>query len=145
MIGSITGSGRHSVVVDLAHYRACRRHSSLDRLKKDHEFYVAFATYLRKRAGRAGIDPDGLKRLGVAFDLRRVKLVSSLRSMLDEQYLVNDATIALGLVEHLDEVLALPTSRGPSAKTTAYQLAHALDEVATALETRLSSAHATRR
>jgi hypothetical protein len=140
-----TRAGRQAVVVDLEYYRNRKALRSRDRRKSDEVFLVAFAAYLRKRAGHAGTDPDGLKRLAVAVDLRRVRLVNTLTSMLGERYLIDSATIALGLAEHLDDLLTPRTDQASSASATAYQLAHALDAVAAELEIRRSSAHVTRR
>jgi hypothetical protein len=144
VISSTNRAANQAVIVDLAYYRSCKKFSSNDHWRRDREFCVTFASYLRKRAGRVETDPDGLKRLAVAFDLRRVKLINSLTSMLDEQYLIDRANIALGLAEHLDDVLTIPTDQESSARATAYQLAHALDAVAAELQARLSSAHVTR-
>jgi hypothetical protein len=144
MNSSAVQVGRHAVVIDLACYRNRKKfHSEGDR-KGDQQFCIGLAAYLRRRAERAEIDPDGPKRLAIAFDLRRVTLINSLTSMLDEACLVNHATVALSLAEQLNDALTIPTGRAPSARATAYQLAHALDAVAVALETRLSSAPATR-
>ena len=131
------------VVVDLAHYRRGKTSPSMDQWKDDWKFCVTFAAYLRKRAGSVEVDPDGLKRLAVTFDLRRPQLMSSLRSMLNEQYLIQHATIATVLAERLEDSLAIPVERTSSASVvaTAYQLARALDAVAAALDVKLPSAH----
>jgi hypothetical protein len=134
-----------SSVVSLASYRSGRKSRYNDAWKRDQEFCAALAVCLRKRAGWAEIDPDGPKRLAVAFDLRRINLVNSLLSMLDEQYLIYHASFALDLARQLDDVLTTSPDQAASARATAYQLAYALDAVVEALEMRRSSAHATRR
>jgi hypothetical protein len=131
-------------ILDLADYRR-RRKLPLNQWKSDKEFFVAFAAYLRNRAGKVGVDPDGLKRLAVAFDLRNVKLINSLTPMLNEQYLLDSAAAALSLVERLDDALTISTEQASSAKATAYQLAYSLDVIAAALEIKPSSTHVTRR
>jgi hypothetical protein len=144
-MNSTTRTGWQAVVVDLEHYRSSKALCSSDHRKSDGVFLVTFAAYLRKRAGRARTDPDGLKRLAVAFDLRRVRLVDTLTSMLGEPYLIDCATIALNLAELLADLLAPCTDQASSASATAYQLARSLDAVAAALEIRRPSAHVTRR
>ena len=144
-MSSTTRRGRLATVVDLEYYRNHKALCSRDHWKSDRVFLLAFAAYLRKRAGRAETDPDGVKRLAVAFDLRRVRLINTLTTMLGERYLIDSATIALGLAEHLDDLLAPCSDRASSASATAYQLAHALDAVAATLETRRSPADVTRR
>jgi hypothetical protein len=140
----MTQASHTATVVDLADYRRRRKPSLNDQWKSDQAFFAAFAAYLRKRAERVDIDPDGLRRLAVAFDLRSVKLTSSLMSMQNEQYLLDSATTALSLVERLDDALTISTEQVASVKATAYQLAHSLDVIAEALEIKLSSTHVRR-
>jgi hypothetical protein len=139
MISSTAGIGQGAHVIDLAYYRRRKTSLSMDQWSSDQEFFVTFAAYLRKRAGSVEVDSDGLERLAVAFDLRRIKLTSSLRSMLNEQYLTEQASAALDLAERLEDVLTFPTDRTSSVSTAAYQLAHALDMMAATLCTILPS------
>src|SRR5690349_18940065 len=108
MINSMTSYCQDQVVVDLADYR--RRNSSplAGRWPGHREFCVAVAAYLRKRAGSAETDSDGLERLTIAFDLRRIRLVSVLTSMLHDQRLIGSAAVALDRAGHLEDVLVAP-------------------------------------
>lgn len=144
-MSSTTWAARQAVIVNLEYYRNRNALCSRDHRKSDGVFLVAFAAYLRKRAGRAGTDPDGLKRLAVAFDLRRVRLIHTLTSLLGERYLIDSATVALDLAQQLADALAPCTDQASSVRVTADQLAHALDAVAAELAIRRTSAHVTRR
>jgi hypothetical protein len=140
VISSMTQHCQDQVVVDLADYRQKNISPFNERRKGHRDFCVAFSAYLRKRAGSVETDSDGLERLAVAFDLRRIRLMSVLTSMLHDQRLIGRATLALEHAGHLEEVLVVPSPYASSVCVTAYQLAHALDAVAAALEIRPSSA-----
>lgn len=144
MTSSTAGVGQGAAVIDLAHFRWKKTSLPMEQWRNDGDFFVTFAAYLRKRAATVEVDPDGVKRLAVAFDLRRIKLMSSLKSMLNEQYLTEQAATGLALAERLRDVLAIPTDRGSSASATAYQLAHALEAIAAVLCIRLPSTHVTK-
>lgn len=137
MIDSMT---RHcqdrNAVVDLTDYRRRNISPFTERWLDHREFFTAFAAYLRKRAGSAETDSDGLERLAVAFDLRRIRLVSVLTSMLHDQRMIGSATVALDRAGHLEDLLVVPGHQVSSARAVAYQLADALDAIAAALEIR---------
>jgi hypothetical protein len=136
VINSMTRHYQDQAVVDLADYRRSNISPFAGHWPGHREFCAAFAAYLRKRAGSAETDSDGLERLAVAFDLRRIRLVSVLTSMLYDQRLIGSAAVALDRAGHLEDTLVAPSRQVSSACAVAYQLADALDAVAVALEIR---------
>jgi len=84
-------------VVGLAGYRARREAMAGSSRRDDREFYAACAAYLRRRAYAIVNDPDGVRRLAIAFDLRRVKLCDYLTSALAEEDIADEAWAALAM------------------------------------------------
>jgi hypothetical protein len=131
-------------VVDLTGYRARREAKSGYSRGEDQEFYAACAAYLRRRADEIENDPDGVRRLTIAFDLRRVKLRDYLTSALAEANITDEAAAALRRARQLPSMLtaqAEPTT----AREAAYRLAEALDEVIRALGARSGPARRAQR
>ena len=84
-------------VVDLAGFRARREARAGLSRGEDQEFYAACAAYLRRRAYEIVNDSDGVRRLAIAFDLRRVKLCDYLTSALAEEDIADEAWAALAM------------------------------------------------
>jgi hypothetical protein len=129
------------VVTDLAQYRRRRGLSSIESWKADREFLIGFTEYLQKRIESAELNPKELKRLSVAFDLRRIRLMGCLRSLLNEEYLTDQAALALRSAGRLSEELAAAAPKASLACSIANELVHALDAVIAALKFTLISTY----
>lgn len=131
-------------VVDLAAYRGRREAKAGYPRRDDREFYAACAAYLRRRADEIGNDPDGVRRLAIAFDLRRVKMREYLTSALAEEDITDEAAVALRNARQLPAMLTAEADPA-AARVAAYRLAEALDTVITALGARSGPARHARR
>lgn len=131
-------------VVDLAGYRARREAKAGSCRRDDQEFYAACAAYLRRRADEIADDPDGVRRLAIAFDLRRVKMRDYLTTALAEEDIADEAAAALWNARQLPATLTAQADPA-AARVAAYRLAEALealDTVITALGARSGPAPA---
>jgi hypothetical protein len=128
-------------VVDLAGYRVRREAKAGSSRRDDQEFYAACAAYLRRRADEIGDDPDGVRRLAIAFDLRRVKMRDYLTSALAEEDIADEAAAALRNARQLPAMLTAQADPA-AARVAAYRLAEVLDTVITALGARSGPAPA---
>lgn len=122
------------IVADLAQYRRRRGLSCFDRRKADREFLIGFAEYLQGRIESAELEPNELMRLGIAFDLRRIRLMGCLTSLLDEEYLIDQASLALRSAKQLADEIAVVAPRASSVCSIADELVHALGAVIVGLE-----------
>lgn len=130
-------------VIDLAGYRARRGAKAGYARRDDQEFYAACAAYLRRRADEID-NPDGVRRLAIAFDLRRVKMRDYLTSALAEEDVTDEAAAALRNARQLPTILKARADPA-AARVAAYRLAEALDTVITVLAARSGPARHARR
>jgi hypothetical protein len=121
------------VMVDLSEYRSRRRASRSDPWRDRQEFCTSFAAYLRERVLRVESDFEGCERLAVAFDLRCIRLVRVLTSMLSDERLMGQAAHTLGLARSWAAELAPGNRHVPSACAAVNDLADALDMVGAVL------------
>jgi hypothetical protein len=138
MLAPETWISQHQIVTDLAQHRRRRGLSRTDRWRADREFLISFAEYFQGRIEKAEIGPGELIRLGIAFDLRRIRLMSCLTSLLSEEYLVDQASCALRSAERLADEIAAPVPETPLVSSIASELVLALDAVIATLDSMLN-------
>ncbi len=133
-------------VVELAKYRRvpARLVSDVAFRNEYRDSLVHFAEYLRERTTGIAESSYGLERLAVGLDMRRIRLMETLSSMVSaDNHLSDEVRRALSLFGCLASELALPIPNSCSVAEVADELACGLDVLVSALDVKASSSHLT--
>src|ERR1022692_454096 len=125
----------------MVEYRRTHRYSGLGVRNEVRDSLMDLAQCLQRLAEGIVNGPYGLEKLAVAFDLRRIRLVDNLGSMMGNGDLRREAQLALLLAGRLAEELALPDPDPWSVTHAMNKLARALEILIMALDMKTLPTH----
>ena len=138
-------AGRNAEVVELTKYRSMRARLVPGQVGRNEyrDSIADFAKYFRERTVSIGVSSYGLEKLAVALDLRQVRFLRTLGSMISDDNLSGEAQHALSPFRCLSSKLALPVPNSCSVAQATNKLAYALYMLVATLDMKATSSNRT--